>query len=680
MGALLSQPALSATLGPLQINSRIGQTLDARVRINAHADEYIGRDCIAASLYDGGDDGYLKRVLTEFAADKSGGGWLTLIGDGALNEPIAKLSIRMRCGDGGEAKRDYIFLLDPPERLADRTASAESGLPQSRAGNGATSAGPNASGNGIVAPLPASQGKRNTSARPDDGANPLAAYGGTWVSKAGETYASIAARIFPGQPDTQKALVLQLRQLNAHLPPRGKKPLADGVQLRLPEKLKAPKPATKPPAFASSKPAPVPMPAPAAPAAPAAAAANPNAAAQSKPGTLKLSGTEPEAAAGSTATPTEQEAFKEKERELLDQAAEQLARLHESQNRIDKLEKRLAWLSNEMLRRDTANAAALKAQGQANWSSLGLAALLGAIVASALAFLLHLLSKRRQQRSQQTETLAAAFNDGHDDLPWHEQTIIQPRAEINPGQPVAPQPVLQQAHFEAPAHSPQESDMDVFILNSAASEAAVLAAHGQYDRAIAMLEEEIQIYPTSVVNWMQLLELLYGHRDTERFLALAQDFRQRFASEALWEKVRQMGLSLIPDHPLFSILEAPFGKPMSDLNSVLDADLEPDPVPASADHLAEPLVFELDKSITAVGAPPQHLDLIEIPAAFEDEPHGDLILAPVEPATPLEQARHLIAGGEREAGAAILEKILMQGSQEEKLAAADLLVRLTSPS
>lgn len=669
MGALLWQPAPAATLGALQVNSRIGQSLDARVRISAHADEIVGRECISASIYDGGDDGYLRRALTEFAPDKTGGGWLLINSDGTLNEPIAKLSLRVRCIDGGEVRRDYVFLLDPPQ---DRPAATDAALPLARGSTDGNAKGSNAST--PVATVRASQPPRA------DSDNPLAVYGGQWVSKAGETYASIAARIYPGQKEAQQALVLQLRQLNAHLPPRGKKPLADGVQLRLPEKLTVPKTASKvadkattpapPPKAAAPTPAPVPVPAPA-----SGSTIKPGAA-PAPQGSLKLSGTPtPEPASGASAS--EQEALKAHERELMDQAAEQLARLHEAQNRIDKLEKRLVWLNNEMLRRDAAHAAAQQERNRSDWQGLVLAGLLGAALASGLAWLMGRLSRRRTAVQTQAATIAAALDNEQDALPWHQQTIIQPPRETTGG--TAADPVLPTAapvHFDTPAHSPQESDMDVFILNSAASEAAVLAAHGQYDRAIAMLEDEIQTYPTSVVNWMQLLELFYSHRDNERFLALARDFRQRFASEALWEKVRQMGLAILPDEALFSAEQASFDQGSGDdLNSILDAGMTPDPVPApSRDHLAEPLVFELDRSITAVGEP-EHLDLIDIPGLPEPEKAAE-----TEPSTPLEQARQLIARGDREAGAVILEGILMQGSQEEKLAAADLLVRLTSPS
>jgi hypothetical protein len=45
----------------------------------------------------------------------------------------------------------------------------------------------------------------------------------------------------------------------------------------------------------------------------------------------------------------------------------------------------------------------------------------------------------------------------------------------------------------------------------------------------------------------------------------------------------------------------------------------------------------------------------------------------------LEEASQLIADGESEAGAAILEHLMLKGSQEERMAAAELLVRLTAP-
>ncbi|MBL8508684.1 MAG: hypothetical protein JNM11_09440 [Chitinimonas sp.] len=212
--------------------------------------------------------------------------------------------------------------------------------------------------------------------------------------------------------------------------------------------------------------------------------------------------------------------------------------------------------------------------------------------------------------------------------------------------------------------------MDVFVLNSTASEAAVLAAHGQLEQAISLLEEAIAAHPTSLVNWMQLLEILHGHRLADKFVVLARQFRQRFASEALWSKVRIMGAELVPEEALFS---ANSEAATDMLNQVLDADAPPGTVPqAKPEPAPQPLpdlVFELGQA-EADTRPPEPLHLINVPS-LDGSP---------DPDSPLEQARLLIGAGEREAGAALLEHVLTHGTQDEKLAAAELLVKLTSPS
>ncbi|QDQ24976.1 hypothetical protein FNU76_00665 [Chitinimonas arctica] len=566
----------AGSLDELQLQSGLGQFLEARVRIGANSGESIAADCLSASLRDS-EGANARRLYIEFTPDRSGG-WARLAGDAILNEPVLTLSVRLHCVDGSDIKRDYTLLLDPPINTvrtpaatlpqADRTArqlSPEAGdiageTVSSQAGDslygmarerfpdrpdarrqfiaGMRALNPDLPADGEARLPPATTlSLPLAQPAPSDGLN---GRGRSWTVQPGESFYAIVRRLYPDQPAEKKALVIAMRKLNPQLPRNGEKPLPPGMQLQLPEKLTA---------------------VPTMPSAQAATSAGKAIA----PVTDRLQISAEPAAKGTPANP--QDAIHERERLLLDQAAEQLAMLHEARNRIEKLDKRLNWLVEQLGRRDAERSQALKPT--TDWGGLAVGATAGAGLAALLALLLHgNSSRRRNQANSAGAKLAASLGEDRETQLWKG---LEPKETAPPPSRPIPPP-----RYDSPVQEPQASDMDVFILNSAASEAAVLAANGQYDRAIIMLQDEIEAYPTSLVNWMQLLELLYGNRDVDRYIEVASRFKTSFASEALWNKVRRMGIELAPNEALFkqeqsaSIRESE-NEPEHSLNDILDA-------------------------------------------------------------------------------------------------------------
>ncbi|MDN3578981.1 hypothetical protein QWZ03_19620 [Chitinimonas viridis] len=707
LALLLALPAHAASLGELQLGSQLGQLLDARVRVQALSEEHVGLDCIDAALREGGETGPAHRTLLDFVPDRQGGGWIVITSTGALNEPLVWLSLRLRCSTGPQIKRDYTLLLDPPSRetstpsLPQPTPSSIqptsppailplAGQARFAAATAATPANslygmarqryprqpdarryfiaaaralnPDLPANGEAALPPDFDFKPPPPLQPQ--ANPLAEAQGAWTVQPGESFFNIVRRLYPDQPAEKKALVAAMRKLNPQLPRDGEKPLPAGMQLKLPEALAA-LPAT------AQQTVPAPSATPAATASPI------------NNDRFVISGAPTRPVPGQT---PEQTAMLARENELLEQSAEQVARLREAQDRIDKLDKRLAWLVDELDERDRAHAAALAEQRKGEWRQLAGAGLLGVSISGLLALGLMWMSRRKPNSSGEAERLAAAINgteppSRNAGRPMSAGVRNQAAGERNFDfgdglDDETARPGMQTARGASEyEHSPGNHtslDVDVFVLNSTASEAAVLAAHGQLDQAISLLEEAITAHPTSLVNWMQLLEILHGHRLADKFVVLARQFRQRFASEALWSKVRIMGAELMPEEALFS---ANSEAATDMLHQVLDADAPPGTLPPpKPDPRPQPLpdlVFELDQP-EADTRPPEPLHLINVPP-LGGSPDAD-------PDSPLEQARLLIGAGEREAGAALLEHVLTHGTQDEKLAAAELLVKLTSPS
>ncbi|MBV8465156.1 MAG: hypothetical protein JO218_04350 [Burkholderiales bacterium] len=784
----------------MKIVSGLGQPLSAKVRINAQADETINRACFSVVVHDGDETGPLRLSAHDFTPEKNGGGWLEISTQSALNEPITQLNVHMRCSAGVDLNRVYTVFLDPPvvaPRVINETAasartptsvgptvvapvvatpSATAGTP--RVANGtsplavatatsSTNASITTAGGDTLAAIAAQRYPNEPDARKlfiakiralnpglgtDDAtalpagtrlqlpsgaltaAHPLVAAKGEWTVASGESFFAIVRKLYPDQPARKRALVALMRQLNPDLPRDGEKPLPAGMQLKLPTRLdrlptqddmaavkggaskhEAVPGSNAPPSNRS--------PAPSSPAQTSAPA--------TQAGRLVVSGNPKPGKAQDAAI----QQLQDKETALTDQISDQTAKLNEANYRIDKLEKRMNTMVAELARREQEQKAAevahqkqLQAAKRTQWASLAGVAAGSAALIGLIAFLLHRSARKRDSASE-IDLLAPSLPDPNDSMLWKD--IHEPKAPVR----ASNEPI------ERPQPRPSEADMDVYFLSNVASEATLLAAHGQYEQAVALLKSEVDRHPTQVVNWMQLLELMHGHRDVEEFVDQASIFRERFASEALWERVARLGRELAPRHPLFADAAAPRGlaprtapAPEADsaeqLKRVLDgldepqepdvdlqlefeepaadqpldlsiavppvdqADEEPvhlhfdapDALPAAVpanhaagdeDHFEAPLLFDVDpqpepEEAIEIGALPSAGSKIEAPAPRQID------MTNVREGS-MEHAHLLLDAGRREEGAAMLERLMLIGSLEERLAAAEMLVKLTSP-
>ncbi|MBV8659100.1 MAG: hypothetical protein JO142_14865 [Burkholderiales bacterium] len=590
------------------MNSSLGQPLDVRIRINATPNEHLSKDCIYASLREGEEEGPRRKIGIDYIPDKEGGGWVNVVSEAVLGEPIMSVHLLVHCESDVRVRRNYMLLLDPP--------------------------GANSNETRIVSPI--SPGESSTNAD----------------QRARGTHAE------PGGPTSGES-------------PRTMREGVNGAASAAPVRRHKHPPVPTTPA----QPTPAPSESRSTPTAPA-----------TPQGRLTLSS--PTAKANASA----EEALKARESALNDQLAEQTAKLNDATDKIEKLEKQMGLLVNELARREREAAAANQARAaeieraaqESRRHTLELAGLCG-LAALLMAALLYTLSRRR--KPQDEVPLLPIVDSPLETTLWQDAKPVPP----------PPRDRLDSLRERMPLSSPNESDMDVHFLNSVASEAAVMAAYGQVNEATGLLENEINRNPTQVVNWIQLLELYHAHRDVDAFIRRASDFRQRFASQALWEKVARMGQELAPGDPIFDALPESTWQMKPDdgsgLSAMLDAhadqrtastqgaqpntgvptasplifDEPPAQQPASVAPVTEgPLLFELPGHAQHDGDDPLHL--IDVPDAFADDEIGSLA-----------HARAMIEAGQREEGAAMLQQIMMHGTIDERLAAADLLLRLTTP-
>jgi len=593
LAALWALPLVASalSLGELQLNSSLGQPLDARIRIDASPEEPLFRACIYASLHAGDIEGPRRKIGIGFIGDKQGGGWVSLHSVESVNEPLMSVRLLVHCQDDVRVSHSYTLLLDPPDAAPQGDFTVQPAM---------------------VQPSQADQTHE--------------------VANAGIAGVKIAK-------DQTRAAV------------------------RKPHKHRAPSESN-----------------PATPTSPAPVSARNTPAEPS--GKLVLSSSRIK---GSSADDN----LKARESALNDELAEQTARLNDANDKIDKLERQMSLLTVELTRRERDAAIANKARAaemqlaetESRQHNLELFGLLGLLVVLTAGFL-YAITRGKSVTLQEIDLLAASPNPGRQSTPLQDATLATA---------TKPRPDVDASLERVPVPPPSETDMDVHFLNNVASEAAMLAAHGQYEQAVKLLQTDIASNPTKVVNWIQLLELCHEHHAVDTFLRCATDFRRRFASQALWEKVSRMGKELDPQNAIFDALPDTHWTALASqaTETVGDGGVALRNAQAGGQIAAArdegPLIFENPVSVShpdpasALQAP-----LFELPGHGPKHDATHLIdvppLSSQDPAVAsLEYARALIEGGQREEGAVQLQRIMVHGAINERLAAADLLLRLTLP-
>lgn len=123
------------------------------------------------------------------------------------------------------------------------------------------------------------------------------------------------------------------------------------------------------------------------------------------------------------------------------------------------------------------------------------------------------------------------------------------------------------------------------------TEADVFMAYGRHQQAEEVLNKALEKNPERVELTAKLLEVYYNLRDAERFAALSEENEESLkADAAMWARVTAMGQELLPENPLFEVIEdaeaeaetatAPSVKPEPISEDVLDIGLDLDELTA----------------------------------------------------------------------------------------------------
>lgn len=184
---------------------------------------------------------------------------------------------------------------------------------------------------------------------------------------------------------------------------------------------------------------------------------------------------------------------------------------------------------------------------------------IAAAVLGVVAFLVYVVRQRRIQKqaawgNQVTEELLdsyapvrraeliAKMNADADAMRVHETPAPAAVVVEELAAPVAPLPVEREAAVEF---------VDVQHSASAVEEAQWLISHGEGERAIALLREEIRTNPDQVELWLMLFEYLYTQKKNLEFVTLAHRFRRQATGSDAWKQVCDLGLKLDPENRLF---------------------------------------------------------------------------------------------------------------------------------
>lgn len=218
-------PTHALSLGEIEVSSSLGQPLRARVPVSLRAGEDLSPDCISvvrADPFGGEANGLIANARVELR-NLAGKSVLFVSSMQAVDEPLARLLLRVSCSDGGSIYREYTLLLDPPQY---QTARAEPlRLPKTP-----------------PAPPPSAYTQQIFS-----GIN-------EYTVQDGDTLDSIVKQRYPYNPRLQRRLREAIATANSDVLPSVDSPLPQpGTPLLVPE-LPTPPPVAKAPRARAAKP------------------------------------------------------------------------------------------------------------------------------------------------------------------------------------------------------------------------------------------------------------------------------------------------------------------------------------------------------------------------------------------------------------------------------------------
>lgn len=222
-------------------------------------------------------------------------------------------------------------------------------------------------------------------------------------------------------------------------------------------------------------------------------------------------------------------------------------------NQIDQLEKQLAEMRARVTAApEPAPASAAKASAspklgvishsgiQSNWNTWGdyVIWLLGGAVLAGLGYIFWLYRARHGANSM----LSDHWNDT-------EGFDIKPAANIQPREKLPKGDIGDGLDFGT------ARDSGIIVDDRerwAIEEAQIFLKQGWKEQAIALLDDEITRSPYQLDVWLMLFDIFHKEHDRDRFAHYAERFRSLVRGLPIWNSIREMGLAIDPENPLYS--------------------------------------------------------------------------------------------------------------------------------
>ncbi len=212
MALLAINPAAvnAVGLGELNVNSQLGQPLDATIPITLGRGESLPRNCVAPAHGSSGLDTPSKLQVSTPAATQPGTYSLRVTTTNALHEPMYEISLLIDCPGTPLLMRQYMLMLDLPGMEAAPVPTVN--------GRGDTLTVPSAStqstSNSVAQPTtPATTQTATRSLQQSRSAIPA---GQPYRIREGDTLSTIAARIDGRVPDTTWSVANAIFAANPH--------------------------------------------------------------------------------------------------------------------------------------------------------------------------------------------------------------------------------------------------------------------------------------------------------------------------------------------------------------------------------------------------------------------------------------------------------------------------------
>ena len=231
------------------------------------------------------------------------------------------------------------------------------------------------------------------------------------------------------------------------------------------------------------------------------------------------------------------------------------------------------------------------------------------------------------------------------------------------------------------------------------AETDVYLAYGRYQQAEELVKAAIEKAPDRSELKLKLLEVYYAAKNTAEFDGQAEALLAQLEDpdHPIWQRAAEMGRELNPDHPLYSQEPSP-APPLEELpesseEAVAENDEVPDfemnfdttvaALPDSARGSNDAAVAEKGPTTGAdIGFSDAELeyDLTAADATVEseeDEENGEGILSSTdEAATKLDLARAYIEMGDPDGARSILQEVVEEGDDGQKLEAEGLISQI----